>query len=69
MDDGIRRALSEHVSVPLWPTAAKALCLGRNAAYEAVRRGDIPSVKIGKRYAIPTAPLRRMLGIEEKELV
>jgi excisionase family DNA binding protein len=48
--------------------AGKALNLGRNAAYEAVRRGDIPSVRIGRRYVIPTASLRRMLGIEGKEV-
>jgi hypothetical protein len=68
MDDGIRKALSERVSVPIWPIAAKALCLGRNAAYAAVKRGEIPSVKIGSKYAVPTAHLRRMLGIEEKEV-
>ena len=68
MDDSIKKALRDQVSVALWPTAAKALSLGRNAAYEAVRRGDIPSVRIGRRYVIPTASLRKMLGIVEKEV-
>lgn len=44
--------------------AAGILGIGRNAAYEAVRRGEIPSVRIGGRIVVPTAPLRKMLGIE-----
>ena len=44
--------------------ATSVLGIGRNAAYRAVRLGDIPSVKIGGRLLIPTAHLRRMLGLE-----
>ncbi|MGY3489627.1 excisionase family DNA binding protein [Bradyrhizobium sp. USDA 4011] len=42
--------------------AAKRLRIGRNQAYEAVHRGDLPVIKIGKRLLIPTAALDRMLG-------
>lgn len=38
--------------------------LGRWSAYEAVRRGDIPSLRVGKRILIPTAAVRRHLGID-----
>ncbi|TAK30440.1 MAG: DNA-binding protein [Chloroflexota bacterium] len=41
--------------------AAKLLGLGRNGAYEAVRRGDVPSIKIGRRLFVPKAALQRML--------
>jgi excisionase family DNA binding protein len=41
--------------------AAKQLGIGRNQAYEAVRRGEIPVIKIGKRLLVPTAALKRML--------
>ncbi len=44
--------------------AAKLLGIGRNQAYEAVKRKEIPSVTIGRRILIPTAALRRMLAIE-----
>lgn len=64
MDDGIKRALAEKVSVPV-EVAGKAFGLSRAAAYAAVRNGQLPSVKIGKRYAVPTAALRRLLQIEE----
>jgi len=33
--------------------AAKRLGISRNSAYEAVRRGEIPSLRIGRRYVIP----------------
>ena len=46
------------------PEAGKLLGIGRNAAYEAARRGDIPAIKIGKRVVVPTALLKRMLGLE-----
>jgi helix-turn-helix protein len=45
------------------PDAGKLIGIGRNAAYEAARRGDIPTIKIGKRVVVPTALLKRMLGL------
>ncbi|MFK0688013.1 helix-turn-helix domain-containing protein [Mesorhizobium sp. IMUNJ 23033] len=42
--------------------AARRLGIGRNQAYEAARRGEIPSIKIGKRLLIPRAQLERMLS-------
>jgi excisionase family DNA binding protein len=41
--------------------AAKVLGIGRNQAYEAARRGEIPTIKIGKRLLVPLAALERML--------
>jgi excisionase family DNA binding protein len=43
------------------PEAAKALGIGRNAGYEAARRGEIPTIRIGKRLLVPRAALERML--------
>ena len=37
--------------------AARYLRIGRSAAYEAVRTGAIPHVKVGKLYRIPRAML------------
>jgi hypothetical protein len=64
MDDEIKRALMEKVSVPP-QIAGKAFGLGRNASYAAVKNGDLPSIRIGNKIAVPTAPLRRKLGIED----
>ena len=41
--------------------AADLLGISRNTAYEAVAKGQIPSVKIGKRYLIPVVAFERML--------
>lgn len=41
--------------------AATILRIGRSTAYEAVRRGEIPSIRIGGRIRIPRAALDRLL--------
>jgi hypothetical protein len=35
--------------------------LGRNASYEAARRGDIPTIKIGRSLRVPVVQLERKL--------
>jgi len=42
--------------------AARILGISRGSAYEAVRRGDIPTIRIGKRLIVPVAALERMLS-------
>lgn len=44
--------------------AAKRLRIGRNQAYEAAHRGDIPTIRIGKRWLVPTGALDRLLSGE-----
>jgi hypothetical protein len=63
MDGDVKKALTDNLTVSV-DVAAKAFGIGRAAAYAACNSGDIPSVRIGGRITIPTAPLRRMLGIE-----
>lgn len=56
MDDKKPRTLSV-------PEAGKLYFeLGRNASYEAARRGELPVVKIGKRLRVPVIALERMLA-------
>jgi hypothetical protein len=38
--------------------------LRRSAAYEAVRRGDLPGLRVGSRWVVPTARLRSLLGLD-----
>lgn len=52
---------SECLTMPVWPDAARALGIGRNAVYEAVARGDIPSIRVGKRILVPRAALAKLL--------
>lgn len=51
-------------TVPIWPTTAHAVGLSKGATYDAVRRGDIPSIRMGGRIVVPTAALRRLLGLD-----
>ena len=41
--------------------AGKLLGLGRSGTYEAARRGDIPTLRIGSRILVPKAALLKLL--------
>ena len=45
----------------------KGLGLSRNGVYEAIRRGEIPSVRIGRRIIIPRAAYLKMLEPKKSE--
>jgi hypothetical protein len=66
MDEDVTAAIKSKLTVSV-EIAARAFGIGRNAGYEAVKAGQIPSVRIGGRICVPTAPLRKMLGIESAE--
>jgi excisionase family DNA binding protein len=40
------------------------LGISRASAYEGVRTGEIPSIRIGRRIVVPTAELRRLLRLD-----
>jgi hypothetical protein len=65
MNGKIRRDIMTKLTVPLWPTAGKALGLGRSSTYEGARTGEIETIKVGRRQPVSTAFLRRKLGLEE----
>ena len=64
MDD-FRKILDENVVLPLWPETGRLLHLGRGATYAAVERGEIETVDFGRLKRVPTAWLRRRLGLDE----
>lgn len=39
--------------------------LSRSAMFKAVARGDIPSIRVGRRILLPTAAVRRQLQLDE----
>lgn len=44
---------------------AGRLCgLGRSASYDAARRGELPTLRFGRRVVVPTAILLRNLGLQ-----
>jgi excisionase family DNA binding protein len=46
---------------------AKLLGLSRNGAYEAIARGEVPSIRIGRRLLVPRVALERMLSNAVRE--
>ena len=44
--------------------AGALLGLSRGSAYAAAARGEIPTIRIGRRLLVPTAALRRLLGLD-----
>lgn len=45
--------------------AAALLGLGRSAAYEAARRGQIPTRRLGRRVVVPVPALLAWLGVPD----
>ncbi len=41
---------------------AKFLGISPSSAYEAAKRGEIPTIRVGGRRLVPLPPLKRMLG-------
>ena len=59
------RAISETLSERKTFTIAEAahmLGIGRKSAYEAARKGEIPTIKIGRLVLVPRAALDRLLA-------
>jgi excisionase family DNA binding protein len=56
----IKPSQSERLTLTV-EEAAKLLGISRAFAYESVRRGDIPHIKIGRRLLIPKAKLNELL--------
>lgn len=46
------------------PCASSVLGLGRSLAYALAERGDLPTIRLGRRSVVPVPALLRMLGEE-----
>jgi excisionase family DNA binding protein len=49
----------------LYPEVAEILGLSKATVYAAAASGEIPTIRVGRRYLVPTAALRRMLRLDE----
>ena len=43
------------------PEAGKLLGYSRNTAYDAARRGELPTIRLGRKIRVPKAALQRLL--------
>jgi excisionase family DNA binding protein len=46
--------------------AGRVLGLGINKSYAAARAGEIPIIEFGRKRRVPTAQLRKLLGLSAK---
>jgi excisionase family DNA binding protein len=60
---GVKKARGDYIERQTLTVeeAARVLGISRSSAYEAVRRGELPVVKLGRRYLLPKAALERFL--------
>jgi len=59
---GCGRSESDSRSVFTVQEVAKLLGIGRISAYQAVERGDVPAVRLGRRIVIPKAAFYLKFG-------
>lgn len=63
MNEELRNLLSHPAaSVP----DAGRVCFGlsRNGSYSAAKDGTLPTIKVGGKFFVPTAALKKLLGLE-----
>lgn len=49
--------------------AARWLGIGRTACYEAIQRGEIPHLRLGRRIYVPTAAIRALVGLAKSTTI
>jgi excisionase family DNA binding protein len=59
-------ALRDRVTITI-PEAAELLGIGRSAAYECARRGEIPTLRLGARLVVPVPKVLAMLGADDDD--
>ena len=47
------------------PEAGALLGIGRDAAYSAAERGEIPTLRLGRRLVVPVAKLLQLVGLPQ----
>lgn len=70
MTDTNRQGIPDAQERPWMPVpeaGRTAFGLGRTASYEAARRGDLPTIRVGAKLVVPTAALRRLLQLDEHQ--
>ena len=63
MTNVLKRSEAQTITID---EASRRLGIGKNQAYDAAGRGEIPTIKIGRRLLVPLAPFERMLGLSVK---
>jgi excisionase family DNA binding protein len=59
----VKKSISDRLVYTV-PEAGRLLGLGRNSAYEAAKRGDIPTIRMGRLLRVPKGPFHKLVGVE-----
>lgn len=51
--------------LPVFPDTCELLGISKSSAYEAIRRGQLEVLHIGRRIVVPVGPLLRLAGVSE----
>ena len=61
----VRKLLESRALLPLWPEVGNdILGLSRGATYDAAKRGDIKTVRLGRLKRVPSTWLKAKLGFD-----
>jgi hypothetical protein len=63
IEDAIKAVCTQPL-VPLWPEAATLLSLSRSGIYDAVARGEVDTVRIGRHLKAISSSLRKKVKLE-----
>ena len=61
----VRKLLAENAVLRLYPEVADILGLSRSSVYKGAEDGSIRTIPFGRLKKVPTAWLRRTLGLDE----
>lgn len=62
MQDNAHEADAAQYVMTIPKAGKKYFGIGRSASYEAARRGEIPTIKIGRKKLVPVAAVERKLA-------
>lgn len=70
-DTGAAEALQRLLIEPTVsiPDAARLLGIGRSTAYAAVKSGELPAIRVGRRVRIPSRWIREALGVDDEPVL
>jgi hypothetical protein len=63
--DQILEEIRRKPTVKVWPTAGRALGMGRGSAYAAAARNEIDVIRFGRSVRAVSASLRQRLGLDK----
>ena len=62
MENNTEQSNTESLAWNVWPDTGKRLNLSKTTTWKMILTGQIPSIRIGKRFVVPKAALEKMLA-------